>query len=208
MLINRISTRRKEISPAAADIAWSGQPTAKARRALSKEVKVEMHTKRHEDKNDVTIIEYVKPSSQMKAIPDHPALALVSLKEMYTHKLLHVMFDSFTFSKLRTLKLADSGAARYVVSGSIAGSGTSFFVKVLIQTSGENLDEVRKEIEKHIKTDFLVHVTAETKEGGPLDKYKKSVVDFLTSPADGFGEEYGHFAAVLSEPLPDGRTVG
>lgn len=63
------------------------------------------------DKNDVTLVRFVKPSRLAK--PERrggrrreSAFWLVSLREKLIHDLLDEFFGEFTFTKLRTVRLA------------------------------------------------------------------------------------------------------
>lgn len=158
-----------------------------------------MHTKKALDTNDVTLVRISKDGQFMEPKPNDKETSEVSLQEIFGHKLLNAMFSSFTFSRLRTMKLAESNKSRYVVSGSIGGTGTYFTVDVIVQTDKENLDDVMKEIDTHIFKDFSDFM--KKMDSKSFETYRSSVLSLLKSPGDDLGDEFSHFAAVLEEPL-------
>ncbi|CAD7956108.1 unnamed protein product [Amoebophrya sp. A120] len=200
LIINKINEKRDTTK---LTIKWNSKenpiPFKKSTRILNKPVDLQMHNKRLDDTNDVTFVRITKPSKKAQFTgPDGTAIS--SMHEIFIHKMLGVMFSSFTFSRLRTLVLEKQGKQRYIVFGSVgSNAGTSFDVDVLVQTNKENLEEVKQEIEKHIYTDFKDFLTKEVTEK-EFETRKKSILSKLNSKADSFGSEYGHFAGALDVP--------
>ncbi|CAD7941295.1 unnamed protein product [Amoebophrya sp. A25] len=185
-------------------IVWDPIPGGKvSRRSMKHPIDLQVHTKRLEDSNDVTLVRLVKNSKRSVMLPD--GSVKVDLQEVFTHRMLGVMFGSFTFTRLRTLVLEKQGKQRYVVSGSIGGSGVNFGVDVMIQTTKEDLQEVMKEIENHIYIEFGKFLDGVTE--AEFETRRRSILQKLSSKGDSFGSEMGHFAGVLDEPRTEGKEL-
>ena len=86
--------------------------------------------------------------------------------------------------------------------------GTGFAAKVLLQTNGENLKEVREEIRTHLRTDFRKYLAKLTlKKKDPLAAYKVSLLRMLEGPPDSFLHEVLHFLHILDSPRLGGKEV-
>eukprot|EP00391_Amoebophrya_sp_Ameob2_P001999 CAMPEP_0179009884 /NCGR_PEP_ID=MMETSP0795-20121207/16510_1 /TAXON_ID=88552 /ORGANISM="Amoebophrya sp., Strain Ameob2" /LENGTH=1159 /DNA_ID=CAMNT_0020705111 /DNA_START=205 /DNA_END=3684 /DNA_ORIENTATION=+ len=195
IIVNKIEATRKDQFKK--KIHWSGMPVKDGARVLKKPIDLQMHNKRQDDKNDVTAVRITKASKAARLEPDGRN-ALVSLREIFAHKLLGVMFSSFTFSRLRTLVLQQKGKQRYIVFGSVgANGGTSYDVDVLVQTTDENLTEVMQEIEEHIYKNFADFLAKDVDEK-QFSTRKKSLAGKLLSKPDSFGAEYGHFSSAIN----------
>lgn len=99
-------------------------------------------------------------------------------------------------------------ALRYSVSGSVSGPGTHFTVSVLVQSVAEDLNQVRAEIEKHIRQDFGRYLKKTVADEKTLATFKASfIASSFEGRPDSFGAEAGHWWSAMMMRRAGGRSA-